>query len=277
MMKKIILAALALAAAAGAFAQLSGTASWGGSTTVAPIAYAAIEQFQKDNPGVKLTYESTGSGAGLTALAAGQISMAGSSADLTDQQLKDGLKPIVIALDSLTVVVNKNVKLSNITRANLAKIYHGDISNWKDVGGADMKIVVVNRDESSGTYKSFWELVLQKDFGKTIAYVKDAIATKENGEVAAKVSGTPGAIGYVGLAFAEQVVKAGGRELMIDGVASTVANVIAKKYPISRNLYLVTKGAAPAGSLEKAFIDFVLGPKGQAIVKSTDYIPVPKK
>jgi phosphate transport system substrate-binding protein len=277
MMKKIILAALALAAAAGAFAQLSGTASWGGSTTVAPIAYAAIEQFQKDNPGVKLTYESTGSGAGLTALAAGQISMAGSSADLSDQQLKDGLKPIVIALDGLTVVVNKNVKLSNITRANLAKIYHGDISNWKDVGGTDMKIVVVNRDESSGTYKSFWELVLQKDFGKTIAYVKDAIATKENGEVAAKVSGTPGAIGYVGLAFAEQVVKAGGRELMIDGVASTVANVIAKKYPISRNLYLVTKGDAPAGSLEKAFIDFVLGPKGQAIVKSTDYIPVPKK
>jgi phosphate transport system substrate-binding protein len=274
-MKRFLTAALALALTASAFAQLSGTYTFGGSTTVSPIAYAAIEQFQKDNPDVKISYESTGSGAGLTALAAGQISMAGSSADLSADQLKT-LVPTIIGLDGLTPVVNKNVKLSNISKANLAAVFTGKITNWKDLGGQDMKIVVVNRDESSGTYKSFWEIVCQGPYGKTIAYTKDAIVTKENGEVAAKVASTPGSIGYVGLAFVEEVVKKGGRSLMVDGVKDTIPNVIAKKWPISRQLYLVTKGPAADGSVEKAFIDFVLSAKGQAIVKSTDYIPLPK-
>jgi phosphate transport system substrate-binding protein len=275
-MKRFVVAVLALAACSGAFAQLSGTYTFSGSTTVAPIAYAAIEQFQKENPGVKISYEAVGSGAGLKALAAGQASLAGSSAELSPEQLAAGLKPVAIALDGLSVVINKSVKLSNIMSANLAKIYHGDIANWKDVGGPDKKIVIVNRDESSGTYVAFWEIVCQKPFGKAIAYTKDALVAKENGEVAAKVASTPGAIGYVGMAFADEVVKAGGRKLMVDGVADTIANVVAKKYPLSRKLYLVTKGEAPAGSAEKAFIDYVLSPKGQAIVKSVDYIPVPK-
>jgi phosphate transport system substrate-binding protein len=277
MMKKIALVLAVLAAATGAFAQLSGTYTFGGSTTVAPIAYAAIEQFQKDNPGVKISYEGTGSGAGLAAVLAGQISLAGSSADLSEKQLAEGALPFVIALDGLSVVVNKNVGIANISKANLAKIYAGQVSNWKEVGGKDMAIVVVNRDESSGTYKAFWELVCQKDFGKELKYRKDALVAKENGEVAAKVASTPGAIGYVGMAFVEEVVKAGGASLLIDGVKDSVANVLAKKYPISRQLYLVTKGQPAAGSVEKAFIDFVLSPKGQAIVKSVDFIPVPKK
>jgi phosphate transport system substrate-binding protein len=270
-------AALALAVAtSGAFAQLSGNFTWGGSTTVAPIAYAAIEQFQKDNPGVKISYEATGSGAGLKALLAGQISLSGSSAEWSAADLQDA-KPVVIALDGMSVVVNKNIKLSNITIANLAKVYHGDITNWKDLGGQNLKIVVVNRDESSGTYASFWELVLQSAYGKKIAYTQDALVTKENGEVAAKVASTPGAIGYVGMAFADQVVKAGGRRLMVNGVADTIPNVLTKKYPLARSLFLITKGDPAANSVEKAFIDFILSDKGQAIVKSVDYIPLPKK
>ena len=275
-MKRIALALVVLSTAVGAFAQLSGTYTFSGSTTVAPIAYAAIERFQKENPGVKISYEAVGSGAGLKALAAGQASLAGSSADLSAEQLAAGLKPVTIALDGLTVVINKSVKLSNITAANLAKIYHGDITNWKEVGGPDQKIVVVNRDESSGTYVAFWEIVCQKPFGKAISYMKNALVAKENGEVAVKVASTPGAIGYVGMAFAEEVVKAGGRKLMVDGVADTIANVVAKKYPLSRKLYLVTKGEPAASSVERAFIDYVLSVKGQAIVRSVDYIPVPK-
>jgi phosphate transport system substrate-binding protein len=266
---------LAVALASGAFAQLSGTYTFGGSTTVAPIAYAAIEQFQKDNPGLKISYEATGSGAGLKALLAGEISLSGSSAEWSASDLQDA-KATVIALDGMSVVVNKNVKLSNIAIANLAKVYHGDITNWKDLGGQDMKIVVVNRDEASGTYASFWELVCQASFGKKVAYTKDAIVTKENGEVAAKVASTPGSIGYVGMAFADQVEKAGGRRLLVNGVKDTVPNVISKKYPLARSLFILTKGDPAEGSVEKAFIDFVLSPKGQAIVKSSDFIPVPK-
>jgi phosphate transport system substrate-binding protein len=274
-MKKLLSIALAIALATGAFAQLSGTYTFGGSTTVAPIAYAAIEQFQKDNPGLKISYEATGSGAGLKALLAGEISLSGSSAEWSASDLQDA-KATVIALDGMSVVVNKNVKLSNIVIANLAKVYHGDITNWKDLGGQDMKIVVVNRDEASGTYASFWELVCQASFGKKVAYTKDAIVTKENGEVAAKVASTPGSIGYVGMAFADQVEKAGGRRLLVNGVKDTVPNVVSKKYPLARSLFILTKGDPAQGSVEKAFIDFILSDKGQAIVKSTDFIPLPK-
>jgi phosphate transport system substrate-binding protein len=136
-----------------------------------------------------------------------------------------------------------------------------------------MQIVVVNRDEASGTYGSFNDLVLKP---AKLSYTKDAIVTKENGEVAAKVASTPGSIGYVGFAFAPEVTKAGGRVLLVDGIQDTIANILSKKYPLSRQLYLVTMGEPKAGSVEKAFIDFVLSPKGQAIVKSTDFIPIPK-
>jgi phosphate transport system substrate-binding protein len=181
-------------------------------------------------------------------------------------------------MDGITVVVNQDITVANISKANLAKVFHGDIANWKDLGGPDLKIVVVNRDEASGTFSSFYDIFLKSSYAEiSTAYTKKALVTKENGEVAAKVASTPGAIGYVGMGFAEEVLKAGGRELMIDGVAPTVANVIAKKYPGSRYLYLVTKGKPVAGSVEKAFIDFLLSPKGQAIVKSADFIPLPKK
>ncbi len=277
-MKKILAFALALAAASASFAQLSGNFTWGGSTTVGPIAQQAIEEFQKANPAVKASYELTGSGAGVKSLLAGQYGLAGSSAELNADQLAAGAVATPIGLDGLSVVVNKNVKIANLSKANLAKIFHGEITNWKDVGGTDMKIVVVNRDESSGTYTSFFDIFLKSAYKDiATAYTKNAIVTKENGEVAAKVTATPGAIGYVGIAFADEVVKAGGRELMVDEVAPTVANVIAKKYAGSRYLYLVTKGAPVAGSVEKAFIDFVLSPRGQAIVKSADFIPLPRK
>ena len=276
-MKKIAIAMIALAAATGAFAQHSGTYTFGGSTTVAPIAHPAIEQFQKDNPGVQISYEGVGSGAGLKGLLAGQFSLSGSSAEYDAASLK-GAVATRIALDGLSVIVNKkDTGVKNISMDDLAKIYHGDVTNSKQVGGKDKPIVVVNRDESSGTYASFWELVCQKAFGKKVAYTKNAIVTKENGEVAIKVLSTPGAIGYVGMAFAQEVIKAGGIELSVDKVLPTTANVITGKYPIARPLFLITKSAPVAGSVEKAFIDFVLSPKGQAIVKSADFIPLPKE
>ena len=277
-MKKIMALGLALAITTSAFAQLSGNFTWGGSTTVGPIAQQALEQFQKDNPGVKISYELTGSGAGITSLLSGQYSLAGSSAELNNDQISKGAVATPIAMDGLTVVVNKDIKLANITRANLAKVFHGEIVNWKDLGGQDAKIVVVNRDESSGTIVSFYDIFLKSAYpDRSTAFTKNALVTKENGEVAAKVASTPGAIGYVGMGFVEEVIKAGGRELMIDGIIPSVANVIAKKYSGSRYLYIVTKGAPVSGSVEKAFIDFLLSPKGQAIVKSTEFIPLPKK
>jgi phosphate transport system substrate-binding protein len=277
-MKKIMALGLSLALASSAFAQLSGSYTWGGSTTVGPIAQQALEQLQKDNPGFKASYELTGSGAGVKSLLAGQYSLAGSSAELSAEQIASGAVATPIAMDGITIVVNRNIKLANISKADLAKVFHGEITNWKQLGGPDLKIVVVNRDEASGTYGSFYDIFMKSAYAdKASAYTKNAIVTKENGEVAAKVASTPGSIGYVGMGFAGEVVKAGGRELKVDGVAPTVANVVAKKYSGSRYLYIVTKGAPASGSVEKAFIDFLLSAKGQAIVKSADFIPLPRK
>ena len=276
-MKKIAIALIALMAATGAFAQYSGSYTFGGSTTVAPIVYPAIEQFQKAHPGVKISYEAVGSGAGLKGLLSGQFTLSGSSADYDAEKLQ-GAVATRIALDGLSVIINKkDTGIKNISMEDLARIYHGDITNWKQVGGKDKPIVVVNRDESSGTYASFWEIVCQKYFGKAVAYTKNAIVTKENGEVAIKVLSTPGAIGYVGMAFAQEVIKAGGVELSIDKVMPTTPNVVSGKYPLARPLFLITRSAPVAGSLERAFIDYVLSPEGQAIVKSADYIQLPRQ
>lgn len=283
-MKKIIVSVLAVAAGASLLfaaggkeagsassSKYTGSYTFGGSTTVQPIANVAIEQFTKANPGVKISYEGLGSGTGLKQLGEGTLSLAGSSRELKQAELDAGLVPVVIARDSITPVVNKDCTVANLTKDQLAGIYSGTITNWKAVGGKDEAIVVVNRDETSGTYSSFKELVL--DPGK-LAFTKNAIVAKENGEVAAKVASTPGAIGYVGLGYVEEVTKSGGKALSVNGVIASVETTLDKTYPISRDLYLATKGAAKAGSVEKAFIDYVLSARGKIIVKEAGFVPL---
>jgi phosphate transport system substrate-binding protein len=174
------------------------------------------------------------------------------------------------------VVVNKTVNIDNLSLEQLASIFSGKVTNWKDVGGADAAIQVVNRDEASGTYGAFLELVVQKVI-KGAKYTTNAIVTKENGEVAAKVGSTPNSIGYIGMAFTDMVKSAGGKVLTVGGIEDTIANVVSKKYPISRSLYLVSKGALKDGSVEKDFVDFILSAKGQTIVKQAEFIPLPPK
>lgn len=260
----------ALLSAAGT-GTLSGNYTFGGSTTVQPIANVAIERFVKANPKVKISYEGLGSGTGLKQLSAGTLSLAGSSRDLSKAELDAGLVPVVIARDALSVVVNKDVSVANLSIAQLAGIYSGSITNWKEVGGKDEVINVVNRDETSGTYTSFLDIVLVP---KKLVFTKNAIVAKENGEVAAKVASTPGSIGYVGLGFIEEITKAGGKVLSIDGVEASVKTTLDGTYKLSRNLYVATKGAAKAGSVEKAFIEYVLSPRGKIIVKEAGFVPL---
>lgn len=282
-MKKTIAIIAAIAAGALVFAggskdsaaasksTLSGTYTFGGSTTVQPIANAAIEQFVKANPNVKISYEGLGSSTGLKQLLAKTVTLAGSSRDLKQAELDGGAVPVVIARDSIAVVVNKDIPVANLSKEQLASIYSGAIVNWKEVGGPDEVITVVNRDETSGTYGSFKELVLDP---AKLEYTKNAIVSKENGEVAAKVATTPGAIGYVGLGFVEEITKAGGKTLSINGVLPSVATTLDGTYPVNRNLYVATMGAAVEGSVEKAFIDYILSAKGAVIVKEAGFVPL---
>ncbi len=250
---------------------LTGTYTFGGSTTVQPIANGVIEAMTAANPGLKISYEGVGSGTGLKQLSADTLSLAGSSRDLKQSEFEEGLVPSVIAKDGIAIVVNRDVPIANISKDQLAQIFSGKITNWKELGGSDEVIRLINRDEASGTYSSFKEIVLDPAGAE---FSRNAIVAKENGEVAAKVASTPGAVGYVGLGFVEEIVKAGGKALMIDGITPSSETVLNNTYPVSRDLYVVTKGPVQAGSIQAAFIDYALSPRGAVIVKDAGFVPV---
>ena len=272
--------AFATGSSEGAQARFKGSWKFGGSTTVDPIGRAAIEAFAKKYPAAKLSYDSQGSGVGITGVLNGVYSLGGSSLELTADEKSKGLVENVIALDGLAVIVNKDIPLADLSRKQIADIFNGTSKRWKDVGGPDRPIAVVTRDEASGTRVAFTELVLQKEYDKKdpkAGFLKEAITVESNGDMASRVGATPDTIGYCGQGYLEQALSAGAKPISVNGIAASEATVLNKTYPVSRYLYFSSKGALKEGTLEKAFFDFVLSPEGQGIVKQEGFIPVPAK
>jgi phosphate transport system substrate-binding protein len=259
-------------AMAGSF---KGKYPMGGSTTCDPIFTAAIEAYAKMYPDAKLSYDAQGSSVGVTGVIDGVYVLGGSSREIKPEEMRKGAVPIAIALDGIAVIANRDLDIDNLTLEQVGRIFTGAITNWKDVGGADKAIVVVNRDEASGTRVAFGELVLNKVIGKDAKYLADAITVKSNGEVVAKVGQTPDAIGYCGFGFIDQAKQMGAKVLSVDGVNERIDNVLSGKYPISRKLFAVSKGKLKAGTLEKAFVDFILSKDGQKIVEEAGFIALP--
>lgn len=265
-MKKIILAiALICSVAQGTFAQRVK-----GSDTVLPLAQKEAEMFNKKGGSVTVT--GGGSGVGISALLAGTTDIASASRKIKfDEKVKfqqagKSLVEKIIAFDALAVVVNPGNKVSQLTRQQLEDIFTGKITNWKQVGGADLAIVAYSRETSSGTYEFFKEHVL-----KNKNYKKNILSMPATGAIIQSVSQTKGAIGYVGLAYLEKDVKA--IKVSYDGktfVAPSVATAKNKTYPIVRPLffYYDKKNAAKFAS----FINFVESPQGQEIVDKVGYI-----
>lgn len=291
-MQRITIAVLAVLAA-GAMAFAGGTTEtkpasapgfkgdykMGGSTTIEAVMRSAIEAFAKKQPNAKISYEAPGSSAGVTGAIDGVYILGGSSRDITAAEKDKGAVENPIALDALAVIVNASVPLADLTRKQLADVFNGKIRNWKDLGGPDKAIVFVNRDEASGTRAAVAELVLQKEYKKGTPeadFLKDAVTVTSNGDMVTKVGSTPNAIGYCGMGYLDQAKSAGAKDLTVAKVAATQANVVNKTYPISRFLFVVSKGALKDGTLEKAFHDFLLSSEGQAIVKQEGFIPLPK-
>jgi phosphate transport system substrate-binding protein len=248
--------------------------TFGGSSTVAPIVNAAIPGFENQNTEVKITYETTGSSVGIKNLISRTFSLAGASRELKNSEIEKGAVKTAIALDGLTVAVNKSVSISNLSMLQLANIFAGNITNWSEVGGSDSPIELIVRDETSGTFGSFTEIVIEGQLGKGFSQAKKAIVAKENGEVGTKIASTPGAIGYIGMGFASIVTDKGGKELSIDNELPSIDNVLDEVYPISRALYIVTMGTPKDGTVEKAFIDYILSDEGQNIVVEKQFIPL---
>ncbi len=270
-MKKTILTALFLAATVfGAQAQ-----KIKGSDTTLPLSQKEAESYMKANPSKTVTVTGGGSGVGISALIEGTTDIAQASRKIKfdeKQKLQEGgktVKEVIVAYDALAIVVHPQNKVTDLTREQLEGIFTGKITNWKEVGGEDLKIIPYSRETSSGTYEFFKESVL-----KNKNYMNGIMSMPATGAIIQSVSQTRGAIGYVGLAYLNKDVKAvhvsydSGRTF----VEPSVANAKNKTYPIVRPLYYyyVTSSEARV----KPFIDYILSAEGQKIVSETGFIAV---
>jgi len=240
-----------------------------GSTTVLPIVQREAEAFMDVYEDISVSVRGGGSGVGIAAIIDGRTDIANSSRAIQTKELKTAREkgvnvyPNIIAQDGIAVVVNPGNPIDSITVEDLKKIYTGEIGNWKELGGPAKAIVVISRDFSSGTFEVFKELVLKGGKVKD-----DALMLTSNKAVATTVTETPYAIGYVGLGYLSEQVKA----LKVDGVKPTEETVRMGKYKLSRPLFMYTNGK-PKGSI-KTFIDFILSSAGQRIVKEAGFVPV---
>ena len=249
--------------AASANAGLSGSISMAGSTSMEKLSNALAESFMAKYPGVTVTAEFTGSGAGVEAVAAGSVDIGNASRNLTEEEKAGGVAENIVAIDGIAVVTDPANTASGLTREQLSGIYTGEIKNWKDAGGADQAIVVVGREAGSGTRGAFEELLEIED---QCAYANELDST---GAVMAKVAATPGAIGYVSLDVIDDTVKT----LSIDEVEPTVENIKGGSYLLSRPFVMATKGEiSEQNETVQALFDYLASDEGKALIESVGLI-----
>jgi phosphate transport system substrate-binding protein len=240
-----------------------------GSTTVLPIAQGTLEAYMKKNPGVQISLSGGGSGEGIKALIDKTTDIATSSREIKKEEITlaetKGVKPVthVVAYDAIIPVVHPKNKVTNLSIDQLSQIYQGKITNWKEVGGADLQIVVISRDSSSGTFESWDHFIMKK-----AKVTPKAQMLASNGAIVTAVSKNRYAIGYLGMGYVNKSLK----PLPVDGVKASVETALSKKYPLSRELYMYTDGE-PTGEVAK-FIAFVKSADGQKIVAKEGFVPL---
>ena len=265
-MKKFISIALAAVlalslAACGNSDSLSGTVSTDGSTSMEKVIGALKETFEAENTGVEVTYNPTGSSAGITAVAEGRCDIGLSSRNLKDSEIGQGLTGTVLAYDGIAVVINPKNTVEDLTVEQIAAVFKGEITNWSEVGGIDAEIVCIGREASSGTRSGFEEIVGVED---ACAYRQELSST---GDVITAVSQNPGAIGYASLASVKDTVKA----IKVGGVAPGDETVKNETYAIQRPFLLVTKGEL--SETAQAFFDFITGEAAGEVITAAGVVP----
>ena len=237
-----------------------------GSSTIQPLAEKLAEAYMAENSSVRVDVQGGGSSVGVKA-AGGQTADIGmASRDVKESEFSEfpNIVVTVIARDGIAIIANENVGVSDLSLEQIQKIFSGQIKNWSELGGADAHIIVVSREEGSGTRTAFEEMVL----GEDLLMTETAILQPSNGSVRTTVSTTPDAIGYLSFGYLDESVKA----ISVDGVAPTEANASNGTYPVVRPLNIITYGE-PSGDL-KLFIDYILSDSGQTIVGDEGYIAV---
>ena len=247
-----------------AFGSSAETITIAGSTSVAPLVEEIATEYEAKNKNTKIVVNATGSSAGVKAVLDGTAQIGMVSRELTSEEKAKDIKAISIANDGIAVVVHPSNQVKDLTIEQVAQIFTGKITNWREVGGKDSKIIVVLRDAASGTRGAFEELVHK---GKRA--VETALVSPTTGTVRTTIATTPSAIGYISLGALDKSVKA----VTINSVEANEKTILAGTYKIARPLALITKGEIK-GSLQQ-FIEFCLGDIGQEIA-SMDFIPVNK-
>uniref|UniRef100_UPI003FEDC09E phosphate ABC transporter substrate-binding protein n=1 Tax=Agathobacter sp. TaxID=2021311 RepID=UPI003FEDC09E len=242
---------------------LSGSVTLAGSTSMEKLANAMNEAFMEKYPNVSATAEFTGSSAGIESLAAGSVDIGDASRALSDDEKGQGIVENIVAIDGIAVITDTDNTITDIKSEDLAKVYTGEITNWKDLGGKDEQIVVIGREAGSGTRDAFEELMDVKDSCK---YAQELDST---GAVLAKVAATPGAIGYVSLDVLDDTVNG----LQINSVEPTEDNILAGDYVLQRPFVMATKGEISEQSKQvQAYFDFINSADGQNVIKSVGLI-----
>lgn len=246
-----------------AASDLSGSISLAGSTSMEKLCEAMMEGFMEKYPGISVTTEYTGSGAGIESLTAGQVDIGDASRKIHDDEKANGIVENIVAIDGIAVIVDKDNTVSNLTTEDLAKIYTGEITNWKDLGGSDEAIVVIGRESGSGTRDAFEELVDVKD---KCAYAQELDST---GGVLAKVAATPGSIGYISLDALDDTVNG----VSLNDAEPTEENILAGTYALQRPFVMATKGEiSEQNDLVKTWFDYVNSDEGKEIIKGAGLI-----
>ncbi|MCL2379535.1 MAG: PstS family phosphate ABC transporter substrate-binding protein [Coriobacteriia bacterium] len=249
---------------------LSGMLTIEGSDTMVNIAQAWAEQFMDENPDVMITIRGGGSGAGIASLINGTVDFSLASRDVRPSEFEDGAAVGVeiientTSYDGIAVIVNPESGMTEISKDDLGKVYRGEITNWSDLGGEDLDIVLLGRDSASGTFAFFQEVIVGEDddYSQTMRNIQT------NMGIVTEVQTNPGAVGYVGMGYVTDDVAV----LEVDGVVGTVDAVRDGSYVLARRMLMNSDGA-PTG-LAAAFLDWVQGPAGQAIVEEEGFVPI---
>lgn len=233
-----------------------GSVATDGSTSMEKVIGALGEQFTNDNPGISFTYNPTGSGSGIKAVLEGRCDIGLSSRALKQEELASGLAGTILAYDGIAVIVNTQNPVGDLTLNQIADIYSGAITNWKDVGGNDAPIVLIGREAGSGTRDGFETIT------KTVDACRYRQELTSTGDVITTVSQNPDAIGYASLASVKDTVKA----LSVGGVAPSEDTVKNGGYVIQRPFILVTKTDAQLSKAARKFFDYITSPAASAII-----------
>jgi phosphate transport system substrate-binding protein len=244
--------------------QSSNLVSISGSTSVGPLAEKIAEKYMDTND-VKIEINQIGSSAGITNATTGVSEIGMSSRDLKEEEKANGLIETVVAYDGIVVVTHPTNKVKNLTMDQVKDVFTGKVTNWKELGGDDLEIVVVSREDGSGSRDAFQEIVGYSS-GELI---RNSIIASGNGNIKTTVAGNKHAVGFISFEYIDSSIST----VNIDGVEATAENVLQQKYSLSRPFLFVHK----EGQLSVAgqqFIEYVLGPDGQAIVAETGAIPI---